>query len=59
MSERVDKITIQIKGLKKYRQLIGYKVYEVYVSDEFLEIYLKPGNGMEFNSSIEPSEEVI
>ena len=57
-SEKKEKITISFVGTKKFNQKLVDRIYELLMSEDFLEGYARPGCSLTFNSTIEPSEEV-
>jgi hypothetical protein len=55
MSEEI--ITITFKGNKKFKQALVDRIYDLLTDDDFLAECSKPGCGLNFESTICPSEE--
>lgn len=59
MKIKLDEITIRLRGTKQFRQYYVDKIYELLNSDDMDEELNQDGNGIDFSSSLEPSDEVM
>lgn len=59
VNQNEDVITIKITGSKKFRQELADLIFKTLMEDDIQITATKPGNGFTFESSIEPSEDVI
>lgn len=55
--KKVDEITIKMVGSKKFKQGIVDRIFEFLMSDEVQSP--KPGDGLNFETTIAPSDEVM
>lgn len=57
--KKVDTITIQVTGSKKFRQKIMDLIYEALMDEDLQFEASKIGNGINLESTLEPSEDVM
>jgi hypothetical protein len=51
-----DKITITLRGPKRFRQAFIDRIFDTLMEEDFLEASTRPGCGYTLESTIEPSE---
>lgn len=56
---RVDEITIQFMGPKRFRQELVDAIYKILCDDEIQFKFTRAGSGFTFNSSLPPSDDVM
>lgn len=52
-------ITIKARGSMKFKQALVDRIYELLMEDDFIEEASRAGNGLNFESSLAPSDEVM
>lgn len=52
-------ITIQARGSKKFKQALVDRIYQLLMEDDFIGEASRAGNGLDFESSQAPSDEVM
>lgn len=53
---KVETITIEFVGSKKFKQALVDRIYEVLMDDDFIAESTKPGCGFDFNSTVVPTD---
>lgn len=53
---KVETITIEFVGSKKFKQALVDRIYEILMDDDFIIESTAPGCGFDFSSSVEPTE---
>jgi ribosomal protein S2 len=57
--QKREEIKITFVGTKKFKQGLVDKICELLQSEEFMEDAAKPGCGLTFTSTLEPSEDLL